>query len=113
MHRRVLPLVAALIVLLLGCSRGVPPGEEVSLRIAFATGQGPRTREGARLTGEVRLQLYKGSCSVLGRRSPHGLYDGRLANQSNLEFFDNQWAQGFTSLWTLQSRLAARQQGAN
>jgi argininosuccinate synthase len=62
------------------------------------------------VTGEVRLKIYKGSCSVLGRRSPHTLYDGRLANQSNLEWFDNQWAQGFTSLWTLPARLAARRQ---
>ncbi|MCI0455534.1 MAG: argininosuccinate synthase [Gemmataceae bacterium] len=62
------------------------------------------------VTGEVRLKLYKGSCSVLGRRSPHTLYDSRLANQSNLDLFDNQWAQGFTSLWTLPARLAARQQ---
>jgi argininosuccinate synthase len=64
------------------------------------------------VTGEVRLRLYKGGVSVLGRRSPHSLYDSRLANQSNLEFFENQWAQGFTSLWTLPSRLAARQQPA-
>lgn len=63
-----------------------------------------------RVTGEVRLQLYKGSCTVLGRRSPHTLYDSRLANQTNLELFDSQWAQGFTSLWALASRLAALQQ---
>jgi len=60
------------------------------------------------VTGEVRLKLFKGSCSILGRRSPHSLYDSRLANQSNVELFDNQWAQGFTSLWTLPTRLAAR-----
>jgi argininosuccinate synthase len=63
------------------------------------------------VTGEVRLKLYKGSVSVLGRRSQHSLYDSRLANQSNLELFDNTWAKGFTSLWTLPSRLAARRQG--
>ncbi|MFO0966576.1 MAG: argininosuccinate synthase [Gemmataceae bacterium] len=62
------------------------------------------------VTGEVRLKLHKGACSVLGRRSPHGLYDSRLANQTNLEMFDNQWAKGFTSLWTLPSRLAGMQQ---
>lgn len=62
------------------------------------------------VTGEVRLKLYKGGYNVLGRKSPHGLYDGRLASQSNLEWFDSQWAQGFTSLWTLPHRLAARQQ---
>lgn len=70
--------------------------------------------EGQKLvTGEVRLKLYKGSVAVLGRRSPHSLYDSRLANQSNLEFFENQWAKGFTSLWTLPSRLAAKQQGGD
>jgi argininosuccinate synthase len=62
------------------------------------------------VSGEVRLRLFKGSCTVLGRRSPHSLYDGRLADQSNLEWFDSQWAEGFTSLWTLPTRLAARQQ---
>ncbi|HEX5269619.1 MAG TPA: argininosuccinate synthase [Gemmataceae bacterium] len=67
------------------------------------------------VTGEVRVQLYKGSCRVVGRRSANSLYDGRLASQANLEWFDGQWsdlAQGFTSLWTLPSRLAARRQPA-
>ncbi len=67
------------------------------------------------VTGDVRVQLYKGACRVVGRRSANSLYDGRLANQANLEWFDGQWselAQGFTSLWTLPSRLAARRQPA-
>ncbi len=75
------------------------------LRIAL---QGFFNETQKHVTGEVRLKLYKGSCSILGRRSPDSLYDSRLANQSNLELFDNQWAQGFTSLWTLPSRIAAR-----
>jgi argininosuccinate synthase len=62
------------------------------------------------VTGEVRLKLYKGGCSVLGRRSPHGVYDSRLASQSNQGWFDSRWVQGFTSLWSLPSRLAAQQQ---
>jgi argininosuccinate synthase len=62
------------------------------------------------VTGEVRLKLYRGSCSILGRRSPYSLYDGALANQKNLEWFDNLWAEGFTSLWTLPTRQAARRQ---
>jgi argininosuccinate synthase len=65
------------------------------------------------VSGEVRLKLYKGSCTVQGRRSPHSLYDSKLASLTNLEWFDSQWsewAQGFTSLWTLPSRLAARRQ---
>jgi argininosuccinate synthase len=62
------------------------------------------------VTGEVRLKLYKGGCGVVGRRSPHSLYDSQLASQANLDWFDSKWAQGFTSLWTLPSRLAARRQ---
>ncbi len=62
------------------------------------------------VSGEVRLKLYKGSARILGRRSPHSLYDGRLASQTNLEWFDSQWAQGLTSLWTLPARLAGRRQ---
>jgi argininosuccinate synthase len=62
------------------------------------------------VTGEVRMKLYKGSCKIVGRRSPYSLYDGKLACQSNLEWLDSQWAQGFTSLWTLPARLAARRQ---
>lgn len=62
------------------------------------------------VTGEVRLKLFKGACHVVGRRSPHSLYDGRLVSQSNLDWFDDQWFQGFTSLLTLPARLAARQQ---
>ena len=64
------------------------------------------------VTGEVHMKLYKGSLSILGRRSPHSLYDSRLASQTNLELFDNQWAQGFISLWTLPVRMAANRQAA-
>src|SRR5262249_22038854 len=68
------------------------------------------------VTGEVRLQLYKGAGRVLGRRSPHSLYDGRVASKSNQELPAGEWgqlAQGLTSLWTLPSRLAARRQPAD
>jgi argininosuccinate synthase len=59
------------------------------------------------VTGEVRIKLFKGACTVIGRRSPHSLYDAKLANETNLELFDNDWAQGFTSVFTLPSRQAA------
>jgi argininosuccinate synthase len=61
------------------------------------------------VTGEVRLKLYKGSCQVVGRRSPHSLFDSHIADLGIPDWFDNEWAHGFTSLWTLPSRLAARQ----
>jgi argininosuccinate synthase len=65
------------------------------------------------VTGDVRLKLYKGSCSVLGRRSPHSLYDSRLASEANLEWFGDPAAQGITSLWTLPARVAARRQAVS
>jgi argininosuccinate synthase len=68
------------------------------------------------VSGEVRVQLYKGGCRVVGRRSANSLYDGQLASQTNLEWFDGRWselAQGFTSLWTLPARVAARRQPAD
>jgi argininosuccinate synthase len=77
--------------------------------------QGFVTQTQRHVSGEVRVQLYKGGCRVVGRRSAGSLYDGRLASQANLEWFDGKWselAQGFTSLWTLPSRLAARRQPA-
>jgi argininosuccinate synthase len=63
-----------------------------------------------RVSGDVRLKLFKGQAAVLGRRSPYSLFNAKLANQSNSDLFDSQWAEGFTSLWTLSSRLAAEQQ---
>jgi argininosuccinate synthase len=72
--------------------------------------QGFFTQTQRLVTGDVRMTLFKGNCAVIGRKSPHSLYDSRLANQSNSEFFDNDWARGFTSVFTLPSRLAARRQ---
>lgn len=64
------------------------------------------------VTGDARLKLYRGTCTVLGRRSPYSLYDPRLTSRSNQEFFESHWSQDIASLWTLPARLAARQQQA-
>jgi argininosuccinate synthase len=62
------------------------------------------------VTGEVRLKLFKGTGSVLGRRSPHSLYDGRLLSPTENVLLDQRWAQAFSTLWAMPIRLAARQQ---
>jgi argininosuccinate synthase len=62
------------------------------------------------VTGEVRLKLYKGNCNVIGRRSPHSLYDSRLVSSAHADWLDKRWAQAFTALWSLPVRVAARQQ---
>jgi argininosuccinate synthase len=53
------------------------------------------------VTGEVRLKLFKGSCTVAGRRSPHGLYRERLATYSDKDQFDQRAAEGFIKLYGL------------
>jgi argininosuccinate synthase len=51
-----------------------------------------------RVTGSVRLQLYKGMAQPVGRRSPFGLYQERLATYSAKDQFDQQLAAGFIKL---------------
>ncbi len=60
------------------------------------------------VTGEVRLKLYKGSASVVGRRSALGLYDPEIATFEADEVFDQRDAEGFIKLNALRLRLAAK-----
>jgi argininosuccinate synthase len=54
-----------------------------------------------RVTGTVRLTLFKGACQVTGRRSPHSLYRERLATYSAKDAFDQRAAEGFIKLYGL------------
>jgi len=53
------------------------------------------------VTGTVRLKLYKGSCVVTGRKSPHSLYKETLATYTKKDTFDQRLAEGFIKLWGL------------
>ena len=55
----------------------------------------------ARVSGEVRLRYYKGSCQPVGRRSANSLYDGSLATYGSGDTFSHQSAVGFIKLWGL------------
>ena len=46
------------------------------------------------VTGEVRLQYFKGSCQPVGRRSPNSLYDGKLATYGSGDTFSHESAVG-------------------
>ncbi|MEO5355738.1 MAG: argininosuccinate synthase [Nitrospirae bacterium YQR-1] len=50
------------------------------------------------VTGTVRLKLYKGNCSVVGRKSPHSLYDARLATFEEEDVYNQADADGFIKL---------------
>ena len=54
-----------------------------------------------KVSGTVRLKLYKATCSVVGRRSPHSLYKKELATYEEGDVFDQSLAKGFIELWGL------------
>ena len=53
------------------------------------------------VTGEVRLRLEPGRCYVVGRRSPHSLYDYGLATYDADDTFQHADSEGFVRLWGL------------
>ncbi|MGB9714221.1 MAG: argininosuccinate synthase [Candidatus Bathyarchaeales archaeon] len=57
-----------------------------------------------RVTGKVKLKLYKGNLMVVGRSSPYSLYDLNLATYDVGTTFDQSLAHGFIELWGLQSK---------
>ena len=61
------------------------------------------------VTGEVRLKFYKGSCTVVGRKSPNSLYDFGLATYDSGDTFDRDSAKGFIDLHGLPTRTWAKQ----
>ncbi len=60
-----------------------------------------------RVTGTVRLQLFKGTCRVVGRKSPYALYEEALATYGEGDQFDHGAAEGFIRIWGLPVEMAA------
>jgi argininosuccinate synthase len=59
-----------------------------------------------RVTGTARLKLYKGSLSVVGRRSPLSLYSEEFATFERDTVYNQKDAEGFIKLNALRLRLA-------
>ncbi|MFP4635469.1 MAG: argininosuccinate synthase [Nitriliruptoraceae bacterium] len=55
----------------------------------------------AYVSGEVRVQLFKGHATVVGRRSDVGLYTYEMATYDEDDQFDQTLAEGFVKLWGL------------
>ncbi len=62
------------------------------------------------VTGTVRLKLNRGTCSVVGRKSPYSLYDISLATYDKGDTFRQSDSLGFIQIWGLPARLQARAQ---
>ena len=52
-----------------------------------------------KLSGSVKLKLYKGNCTVVGRKSKNSRYKFELATYGSKDAFDQELADGFIQLW--------------
>ena len=64
------------------------------------------------VTGTVRVKLYKGSCSVVGRRSERSLYRLDLATFEEDDEYQQRDAEGFIRLNALRLAIRARRRKA-
>ena len=53
------------------------------------------------VTGTVKVKLHKGTCAVVGRKSPASLYRKELATYEKGDIFDQSLARGFIEIWGL------------
>ena len=60
-----------------------------------------------RVTGSVRVKLYKGNCTVVGRKSPLSLYREEFATFGQDDVYDQSDAQGFINLFGLPLKVKA------
>jgi argininosuccinate synthase len=63
------------------------------------------------VTGLVRLKLYKGVATVVGRKSPKSLYSYDLATYDEKDQFDHSNAEGFIRIWGLPVKIQTQLQG--
>jgi argininosuccinate synthase len=62
-----------------------------------------------KVSGQVRLKLYKGNVTVIGRTSPYSLYDQELVTfEEGKVAYDHRDAAGFIKLNALRLRVAAK-----
>jgi len=64
-----------------------------------------------RVSGVARLKLYKGSSTIVGRRSPNSLYDPKIASFDEAGGYQQADAEGFIRLSAMRLRALARSEG--
>ena len=62
------------------------------------------------VSGQVRVKLFKGKATVVGRKSEHSLYSKKLATYDTGDNFDHDAAKGFIRIWGLGQQTQAAQQ---
>ncbi len=58
-----------------------------------------------KVTGMVKVKLFKGNCVVVGRKSKNSLYDFNLATYDQGDTFNQDFGEGFIELWGLQTKV--------
>lgn len=58
-----------------------------------------------RVSGIVRVKLFKGNATIVGRKSVNSLYAEDLATYGSGDQFDHQAAEGFIYIWGLPTRV--------
>ncbi len=64
-----------------------------------------------RVTGTVRLKLYKGNVMITGRKSPYSLYDADIVTFEEDQVYDQRDAEGFIKLNALRLRTLKSRRG--
>jgi argininosuccinate synthase len=62
------------------------------------------------VAGQVRVKLFKGKATVVGRKSEHSLYSKQLATYESGDQFDHEAAKGFIRLFGLSQQTQAQRQ---
>jgi len=62
-----------------------------------------------KVSGVVRLKLFKGNATIVGRWSDNSLYTPDLATYGAEDQFDHKAAEGFIYVWGLPTRIGAQQ----
>jgi len=55
----------------------------------------------AKVSGRIKVKLFKGDCVVVGRESEYSLYDYSLATYDRADAFSHRSSEGFIELWGL------------
>ena len=63
------------------------------------------------VTGDVRVRLHKGTCTIVGRQAPQALYQHGLATYDRQDQFDHAAAEGFIKIYGLPVRTQNQVQG--
>ncbi|GAA6622371.1 argininosuccinate synthase [Scytonema sp. NUACC26] len=63
-----------------------------------------------RVSGTVRVKLFKGNATIVGRTSENTLYTPDLATYGAEDKFDHKAAEGFIYVWGLPTRIWAQQE---